>query len=739
MSFDDDAAPLTFANVHVTERQRRTAGWIALAMLAVAGMAIGFGRTQGNVVPSVLAALMGAIVVTEVLSASLLFNQFLASRFIWLAIVASGFLFVGLSVVGYLLTFPGVFSSTGFFGANVQTAVTLWCIWHAGFPIALIASVVAKHRRLRVPSTKLSSMLVLSIAAGCALVVALCVYFVSKDSGALPVLLGHDGFPSLMARGLLTLICALDIAVLLVLLRQRAAATVEVWLPVAVLASMLDVVMGALDQRYSLVWYTGKFFALTSSSIVLVVFFTETAKLPKALASTNRELQALRRRERDEAEARLEYLAHHDPITGLPNRTLLEDRLQRALLRSTENRRHTAVIHVNLDRFKTISEAMGLAAGEQLLREVAQRLAASVRRQDTVACIGGDEFAILLADIELPDDIAVAAHDVLEHVRPTFTLNGHPVFPSASIGVSIYPDDGTSVERLLRGAEAAADIAKRDGGNQLRFYRPAMHDAALKLIEMEADLRAAMEQRQFLVFYQPIFDVASGEIVCAEALLRWQHPRKGMLGPDAFIPSAEQSGIIVPIGTWVLDEVVAQIRRWQTQGIALPVAVNVSVREFQDAPFFERLSAALCRHGIKPEVLTIEITESLAIDDAQPTRETLARCRELGVGISLDDFGTSHACLANIKRLPITTLKIDKSFIAGVATSRTDAGIATAILSLAQSLGLDTIAEGVETQEQLEWLRATHCEMVQGYLLGRPMPAADLEARLRRDQRSVSA
>ncbi len=714
-------ASLTFASATVTQGQRRIAVRIAVAMAAVALAASLLGRTPGSVDPGVLAALVGVVTVTELLSALLLFHQYIESRATWLAAVGAGYFFSGLFIIGYLLTFPHVFSPSGYFGANEQTALSLWCVWHAGFPLAMIAAAAMKRSSLYERSPKSAATTLVAILAASTLTAAACVYFFSRYAAALPTLLNDRGFTPLMVGAVLPLVCVLDVLALLMLTRSRPSTTVELWLPIAVLASMLDAVMGVIGQRYSIVWYVGKSFAVTSSSIMVTVFLTELAAMARALARSNRELHALS-----------EHVAKHDAVTDLPNRRHFEEQLREALVRARERNALTAVLHVNLDRFGTVNEALGTAAADELLREIARRIQSSARGR-LVGCAGGDEFLILLSEVDPEIGASTLATAILAKLRQSYFAGGQRVFLSASVGIAIAPSDAQKADELLAAAATGADLARRDGGNQLRFYCSTMHDAAVARITMEADMRAALRRREFRIAYQPIVDIVTRRVVSAEALLRWQHPRLGLLPPDAFIPAAEQNGMMVPIGAWVLETVVAQVRRWRDNGMAMPVAVNVSVREFQDPAFYDRLSAALCRHSLEPRLITIEITESLAIDDSKQTQQTLARCRELGVGLSLDDFGTSYACLANVKRLPIGALKIDRGFVRDVATSRTDAAIVTAILGFAKSLELTAIAEGVETREQLQCLRTAGCAYAQGYLFARALPAAEFESYVRGD------
>lgn len=715
--FIDASGPRRLADPGLTAGQRRAAMLVAMGMCLVAVVATTLERNPGHANPGVLAALIGAIVVTELLSGCILFGQFLEKRLPWLAAVGCGYLIVSLTVVGYMLTFPAVFSEAGYFGANRETALTLWCVWHALFPIAVIVGVgLRRSKRL----TTRGAGRVVAWCGGLAPVgVAIAVFFCSHFATRLPNLLDARGFTPLMVDVTLPVLCVLDAIALFALWRRRPSSVLELWLPVAVLASMLDAIMGVVAARYSIVWYVGKFFAVTSSSIMVGVFLSEIRLTSQALGRANRELRMLS-----------EHAARHDAITDLPNRAALEERLADALARGSESGRHTALLHVNLDHFGTINEAMGIVAGDALLRETARRLRTVVRGADTLACTGGDGFFIVMRDVERIEDVAARAHATLAALRQSFLSSGHRIFPSASIGIGLAPGDATAVEPLQAAALAAAERAKGNGGNQAQFYQPAMREAAVTWVRMESELRRALQRKQFEVFYQPIVDLASRRIVGAEALLRWKHPRLGLMAPDTFIPLAERNGLIVPIGAEVLDAVAHQVSQWRESGASVGVAVNVSVREFRDPGFLDRVAGTILRYRIPPELLGIEVTESLAIDEAEQTQQTLTACRDLGVKISLDDFGTSHACLANIKRLPIATLKIDKSFIKSVATDHTDATIVVAILALAKGLGLATVAEGIETAEQLDWLRNAGCDYGQGYLFARPLPVGEFTSRL---------
>jgi diguanylate cyclase (GGDEF)-like protein len=719
---------LNFHSLGISQAQRVTATRVAAAMLVLAVSAASFGRAPGHVNPSVLATLMGAVIVTEVLSACLLFNQFVESRRTWLLLVGSGYLFSGLCVAGYLLTFPRVFSPAGYFGANEETALSLWCAWHAAFPLAIIAALILKRSNTATRSARDATRQLLLAIASSVILVTILVYLLSRYSGSLPTLLGPVTFTPLMVGGLLPALCAFDVVALVMLVRRKLDTALDLWLPVAVLASMLDAVMGVISARYSIVWYVGKCFAVTSSSIMLAVFLAETVRVSRALARANGQLRALS-----------EHIAKHDRITDLPNRFHLEDRLRTQLAEDRDRGGQTAVLQVNLDRLGTLNAAIGLAAGDELLREVARRLSASIRREDFVACLGGGHFVVLITGIGSGRVASAAADDIESALRQSFLASGQRVYPSASIGIAIAPNDGAEVAEMLAAAAEAMDLAKSDGGNQVRFFNAGMHDIAVERVQLESELRSAIHRGQLRVFFQPVVDIASGSIVCAEALVRWQHPHRGLVGPDQFIPIAEQTGLIVPLGSKVLETVALQLSEWRCRDITLPVAVNVSVREFQEPAFLSRLTDLLSRYKLEPQLLTIEITESLAIDESEHIQQTLRACRDLGVNISLDDFGTSHACLANTKRLPITGLKIDKAFVRELPENRADVAIATAIVAFSQSLGLVTVAEGVETAEQARWLRDAGCTFGQGYYFGHPMPVEAFESQLWRDRRRQTA
>jgi diguanylate cyclase (GGDEF)-like protein/PAS domain S-box-containing protein len=430
---------------------------------------------------------------------------------------------------------------------------------------------------------------------------------------------------------------------------------------------------------------------------------------------------------RKHAEERLRHLANHDPLTGLYNRALLHDRLAQATTYARRSGRHAAVLFIDLDRFKNINDSLGHDAGDSVLVEVARRLSASVRSGDTVARLGGDEFVVVLADVAQEDEIAALARKVLDALTDPYVVGGQELSPAGSIGISVYPRDGDNSAALLGNADAAMYRAKKKGSGNFQFYQPSMNARALERLKLEGGLRRAIERKEFVLHYQPQIDIASGAITGVEALLRWQPPGQAMVLPDDFIPIAEETGLIVPIGEWVLRTACAQQVAWEKAGLGrLRMAVNLSARQFRQQDLHPMVADVLTDTGCAPGMLELEITESVVMDDPEAAAHTLKQLTGMGVQLSIDDFGTGYSSLSYLKRFPIHALKIDRSFVRDIPSDANDAAIATAVIALAHSMKLTVVAEGVETVEQLEFLRALHCDAMQGYLCGRPMPAEEL-------------
>ncbi|MDQ2869313.1 MAG: EAL domain-containing protein, partial [Acidobacteriota bacterium] len=440
--------------------------------------------------------------------------------------------------------------------------------------------------------------------------------------------------------------------------------------------------------------------------------------------------------ERKRAEEQVKHLAFHDALTGLPNRLLFQDRLRMAVLNAQRSEDRLATLFLDLDRFKVINDSLGHSIGDELLRRVAERLGSCVREGDTVARLGGDEFTVLVPGMADDEQAAKIARKILGVIRLPFVIDGRELFLTTSIGVAIYPADGENAETLVRNADTAMYRAKEQGRDNFQLYTAAMNSRALERLSLESRLRQAIQHEELVLQYQPLVDLETNQIRGAEALIRWEHPEMGLLAPGEFIPLAEVSGLIVPIGEWVLRAACAQVREWQRLGYPqLSVAVNLSARQFQQADLVSQVKAALDAADLAPEFLDLEITESNAMQNAEISISTLWDLKNLGVQLSMDDFGTGYSSLNYLKRFPIDRLKIDQSFVRDVTTDPDDAAIASAIIAMAHSLELTVVAEGVETEPQLAFLRAHHCDEMQGYLVSRPVPAERFFELLRQNRK----
>ncbi len=424
----------------------------------------------------------------------------------------------------------------------------------------------------------------------------------------------------------------------------------------------------------------------------------------------------------DRLQVRARFYAMRDPLTGLPSRVLLHDRLTQVLAHAERVRRVVAVLFVDLDRFKTVNETLGHTLGDEVLVEAARRLRECVRDEEIVARISSDEFVIALSDLERSEQAAGVARAVLGELRRAFEVGGRRVYCSASIGIAVHPGDGTTAGPLVQSADIAMCRAKEQGGNGFQFFLPEMHARAVRRLHLETALRGALERNEFLLHYQPKFDVRSDALVGFEALLRWRHPDLGLLPPSEFVPILEETDLIVPVGEWVLREACRQLSSWAADGIEpLPVAVNISARQFRMRKLERAVERILKEEKVDPSLLELELTESLLMQDPEEAVETLASLERFGVRLAVDDFGTGYSSLAYLRRFPISALKIDRTFVGDAARGAEDAKIAIAIINLGHSLGLKVVAEGVETPAQLEFLRAYGCDEMQGFLLGPPM------------------
>ena len=426
------------------------------------------------------------------------------------------------------------------------------------------------------------------------------------------------------------------------------------------------------------------------------------------------------------ATSQVEHLAYYDTLTGLPNRALFADRLSVALTHAHRHRYKLAVLFLDIDRFKQINDSLGHTVGDRLLRTVAARIRNAVREEDTVARFGGDEFTVLIHIIGKIEDAGKIAQKILDSFKQPITIDEREFVVTSSTGISVYPIDGADAETLIRNADTAMYRAKDLGRNTYQFYAATMNSKALEALEVENGLRRALANDEFVLYYQPLVDVATGSVFGLEALVRWQHPQLGLLRPDRFIPAAEQSGLIVALGRWVLIEACRQASEWHRRGYRVVVAVNLSAKQFQDPDLLHHIGEALQGANLRPEFLELEITEGHAMQNVEKAIDILRQLKTLGVRIAIDDFGTGYSCLSYLKQFPIDTLKLDGSFVRDINAPE-DAQIALGVIALAHSLRLKVIAEGVETISQLTFLREHACDRLQGYLFSRPMPPANFD------------
>jgi diguanylate cyclase (GGDEF)-like protein len=453
----------------------------------------------------------------------------------------------------------------------------------------------------------------------------------------------------------------------------------------------------------------------------------------------------LREQERERAaqEERIRHQAYHDALTGLPNRASFTEHLEEAMRRAKRAGWPLALLFLDLDLFKRVNDSLGHDAGDRLLRVAAERIRRAVREADMLFRMGGDEFIVLLEDVRGPEEAAQVASRVLEGIAEPLQLQHHEIEVTASIGMALYPRDDVVAERLLKAADTAMYRAKELGRNRYAFFAREMNERVESQIMIEAGLRRALKNEEFVLHFQPRVSAATGRATGAEALVRWRHPEWGLVEPARFVPLLEETGLVVPVGAWVLAEACRQAKAWQACGLgALRVSVNLSSRQFRSEALCETVSDALRASGLAPQLLELELTESLLVENVDHAMGVMGKLKAIGTALSIDDFGTGYSSLGYLKRFPIDSLKIDKSFVRDIATSPKDAAIVKAISGLARSLGIGLIAEGVEEPWQVEFLRARHCTEMQGYLFGRPVPAAALPEMLARTfpmPRAISA
>lgn len=481
----------------------------------------------------------------------------------------------------------------------------------------------------------------------------------------------------------------------------------------------------ALNMEYRVLWPNGQVRYVHHKAELLRDNQGQPMQLSGIVHDVTERLQTeARQRENEE---RLTYLAYHDPLTGLPNRLLFEDRCQHAIAKARRSGRKLAILFLDLDQFKRINDSLGHEIGDKLLRQVAERLRSCVREEDTLARLGGDEFVLLLEEVSQVNAVRMVANKILAALSRTFDVSGFQLYSATSIGISVYPDNGETVADLMRCADIAMYGSKEGGRNSYQFYTQEMNAKEQEALLLENGLRQALAKNELELYYQPQIDMISGRIVGTEALLRWNHPERGLLLPTDFLPLAEETGLIFTISDWVLQTVCRQNRQWQDQGFSpLVLAVNITPRMFQQRELPLLVGRALAQSGLEPRFLELEITESMILNNVEASIQTLKELGRLGVSLSIDNFGTGYSSLSNLRELPIKNLKIDRVFINNLTSNPSDAAVAVSVIALARSMNLGVIAAGVETEEQLQRLKAEGCHHGQGYLFSRPLPAGEV-------------
>lgn len=485
----------------------------------------------------------------------------------------------------------------------------------------------------------------------------------------------------------------------------------------------LAIVVGlSVDEQLAEAESTVRFNLLIAAvgSVLFVALMLSLGRLSWQLQKARARMVA----ERIEHARKVEYMAFHDALTDLPNRAFFSRLLTQSIQQARRYERRLAVLFLDLDRFKVINDSLGHDAGDELLQEIARRLSCTVRDSDVVARLGGDEFVVLLPELDEPGQAAPVADKILDAVGESFTIAGHEFRITVSIGVAVYPEDGEDEQTLMKNADTAMYYAKQQGKNNFQFFTQDLSTDSLERLALESNMRTALLKGQFRLYYQAKKDMSTGKVEGMEALLRWEHPDLGLVMPMQFISLAEENGMIVPIGRWVLGEACRQNVEWQKAGLpVLSMAVNLSARQFVDDKLIEDVRNALQESGMAPELLELEITESMVMHDMNKTREILDELKSMGIRIAIDDFGTGYSSLSTLKAFPLDTIKIDKSFISDLSADKADNRLTDAVIAVGKSLSLSVIAEGVETQAQADYLQAHSCKHFQGFYINHPMPA----------------
>ena len=683
---------------------------------------------QAQLFPLTLHTVMESFaILVSVLVFAISWHTYSAERPGNLIIVACGFLCVGLLDFAHMLSYKGMPDFVT--PASPQKAISFWMC--ARYVDALILLVVALRPWHPFASSRTRYWI---LAASLALVA--CIYGI--------VLIAPERLPRMFSEesGLTPLKIYLEyglVALLLLvawLFHRSAGRNPEINTNLLLSATLITILSELCFTSYTNVY--DAYSLLGHAYKVLAYWFIYRAIFVSSVQQPYERLQA-EIKERIRAEEAADYLFQHDSLTGLPNRHLLENRLQHSLAQAQNNRTLCAVAFVNLDNFKSINDSLGLGCGDEVLRLTAHRLAAPLRSTDTLARYGSDEFVLVLSELGSANDVMPVLQKILDTVQETSVIGGHEIALSASIGLALYPGDGKTPADLLKHSDIAMHRAKRIGGNTWRFFEEAMNATATEYLTLRNAMKKGLERGEFLLYYQPQVDLLNGHVAGAEALVRWQHPELGLISPARFIPVAEKSGLILPLGNWILEAACRQAVSWQSAGLPpVRMAVNISAIQFQRENLAQRVTQTLAITGLAPQLLELEITESLLMQDQEHILKTIHELKQMGVRIAIDDFGTGYSSLAYLKRFSVDVLKIDQSFTRGVVENEDDLAIVNAIIQMAHSLGLNTIAEGVETAASSELLERYGCNEGQGYLFARPMPAAEFAEYLRREHSAAA-
>ena len=637
-----------------------------------------------------------------------------------LVLLACGFLAVGLLDIGHLLSYRGM--PDFITPASAEKAIDFWLAARLMAAVCLLGVSLRAWQPLKNPGLRWYWL-----TAALALVATMFYLQLLHPNAFAPTFIEGQGLTPLKIQIEWLVIALLGVAAWR-FWRARPHATnydahgLFLAVAVSILSELCFTAYSNVHDIYSLLGHLYK--ALAYLLLYRVVFISSVREPYWRLAKEIRGREA--------AEQKIEVLAFYDTLTGLPNLELLRDRTDQALTASLRNQQHVALLYMDVDGFKTLNDSLGHSYGDALLRTLAEVLRGLIRDSDTLCRPGGDEFVILLPDLDSPEDAAAIADKIMRHLRQPLAVLGRSISTSLSLGLAVAPGDGSAFETLLRNAETAMYKAKQDGRQTWRYFDSSMNEEALERLNLLNDLRQAVAAGQLLLHYQPQVDLRSGALIGVEALIRWQHPQWGLVPPLRFIPAAEESRLIVPIGEWVIQQACQQAMAWQRAGVRVPqVAVNVSAIQLQYGNIEQQVLQALASSGLPAAMLELEITESSLIDNPEQAQATLKRLKAMGVKLSIDDFGTGYSSLAYLRNLAVDKLKIDQSFVRDLTSSTDSRAIVTAIVQMAHSLGLSTIAEGVEDQASAEALLQLGCLEAQGYLYAKPLPEAQLSAFVR--------